>query len=67
MKTLEFDIRSSILSEDLPEPDLEYYKPTCELKWAKNHNTNITLLQKYECRFPEKSLDPIWFPIRFTD
>ena len=66
MKTLEIE-SWFICQQEIPGPDLEYFRPTCELKWEKNNKDTIVLLQKYECRFPEKSLDPIWFPVRFVE
>jgi hypothetical protein len=74
MRTLEFDVLVSTLSEELPEPDLNYFQPTCEIKWAykkdfpdikQDYPFNIILVQKYVCRFSEKSWDPIWVPVGF--
>ena len=80
MKTLEFDVVHSTLSEELDEPDSNYYQPTCEIRWTHYKNItrfypnikrdfpyNIILVQKYECRFPEKSWDPIWVPVKFLE
>lgn len=68
MKTLEFQMVSAIISEEeIPDPDLDYYRPTCELEWKISKKNNIVLIQKYECRFPEKSWDPVWIPIKFSE
>ena len=76
MRTLEFDAISAVMSEELPGPDLQYYRPTCEIRWAhkkdfpgikQDYPHNLILIQKYECRFPEKSWDPIWVPVGFLE
>ena len=81
MKTLEFDVvAATAMSEELTELDLSQYKPTCEIRWAhykdvvehfpdlaRDYPYNIILVQKYTCIFPEKSLDPIWVPVKFIE
>lgn len=41
------------------------YIPTCELKWVNEnkYHPNYRLMQKFKCRFSEKSLPDIWIEV----
>ena len=39
MKTLEIE-SWFICQQEIHGPDLEYFRPTCELKWEKNNKDN---------------------------
>jgi hypothetical protein len=50
--------------------DTEDYEPTNEIKWMISNNwesKGYILMQKWKCRFVEKSLPDIWVPVPFDD
>lgn len=69
MKTLIVQ-EAKITINDIVMPDVRYYEPTTDIKWKKTMYT-VTwkevevyhLVQRWKCRYPEKSLEDIWIPI----
>lgn len=63
MKTLEINGYCPEQNMTLTPSD---YERTNDLKWVKNWYMNhdrFILMQRWKCRFVEKSLPDIWFPV----
>jgi len=50
-----------------PNPDMKDYMPTCDIKWKKDFWKGYILMQRWQCRFVEKSLPDIWIPVPYED